>query len=628
MKRKRFNTRRLLRLGWPCAVLLVLSFVILRERIGLTLEEFSTGVKESFADRLYLVSDEEFSESVRQETDCLVLSDSNNQQSNVMLPHMEVVLRDMRVAYDGVDLSTAALPDLESYSKIVITTSDLSVLGDGITVLCDWVEKGGGLMNTGTFINDVYSDILAAKAGGLNVGEGKWVKTCGIQIASDFMMNSGGREFWFDEPMESSMELSLDGKCRVHVKEAEMDYPVLWERDYGKGRFVIFNQVLGEKSCRGFLCAAYSLLGDFCVYPVINGSAFYMDDFPSPIPSGEGKYIEEEFGVSINSFYTNIWWPNMLELEEKYGILHTGLIIEMYSDEVELPLERNEITERFTFFGNMLLNHGGELGFHGYNHMPLVLEDYDYKGMYDSYRKWKSQEAMQGAMAELKIFSEKLFPDARFSVYVPPSNILSQEGREAMKSVWEDLKVIASIYYTADVEYSQEFEIAEDGIVETPRITSGTMINDYQTLTAFSELNFHYVQSHFLHPDDVLDEDRGAENGWTVMYESLKEYLEYIYNTAPDIRNLTGSGMGEAVREFAKLSVQAEVKKGILYVNLGGFYEEAYLMIRLNEGTPGEIEGGELTHLTGNLYLLHATEDAIEITLTLPETNGNNAICF
>ena len=39
-------------------------------------------------------------------------------------------------------------------------------------------------------------------------------------------------------------------------------------------------------------------------------------------------------------------------------------------------------------------------------------------------------------------------------------------------------------------------------------------------------------------------------------------------------------------------------------VKLDNFYDEAYIMIRMNEGTPGNIEGGELTHITGNLYLL------------------------
>ena len=39
------------------------------------------------------------------------------------------------------------------------------------------------------------------------------------------------------------------------------------------------------------------------------------------------------------------------------------------------------------------------------------------------------------------------------------------------------------------------------------------------------------------------------------------------------------------------------------------------LMIRMNEGTPGNIEGGELTHITGNLYLLRAKEKSVKIEI-------------
>jgi hypothetical protein len=35
-------------------------------------------------------------------------------------------------------------------------------------------------------------------------------------------------------------------------------------------------------------------------------------------------------------------------------------------------------------------------------------------------------------------------------------------------------------------------------------------------------------------------------------------------------------------------------------------------MIRMNEGTPGNIEGGELTHITGNLYLLRDKREISE----------------
>ena len=95
-------------------------------------------------------------------------------------------------------------------------------------------------------------------------------------------------------------------------------------------------------------------------------------------------------------------------------------------------------------------------------------------------------------------------------VYVPPSNILSEEGRQILAEDFLDIQAVASIFYfEGEYEYSQDFAVAgEDGIIETPRIISGLIIDPYMETAALSELNFHFVNSHFLHPDDVLDEDR------------------------------------------------------------------------------------------------------------------------
>ena len=123
--------------------------------------------------------------------------------------------------------------------------------------------------------------------------------------------------------------------------------PIIWTNDYGKGRIGIVNEVITQKYQRGFLALAYSLLEDVFVYPVINASAFYLDDFPSPIPAGNAEYIKRDYGVDVASFYANIWWPKMMEWEEKYGIVHTGMIIENYSDEVEAPFYGDKATARF-----------------------------------------------------------------------------------------------------------------------------------------------------------------------------------------------------------------------------------------------------------------------------------------
>lgn len=81
--------------------------------------------------------------------------------------------------------------------------------------------------------------------------------------------------------------------------------------------------------------------------------------------------------------------------------------------------------------------------------------------------------------------------------------------------------------------YEQEFEVAEDGIVEQPRIISSAVIDDYMQLCAFSELNMHFVNTHFMHSDDLLDEDRGAALGWETLKENLDRYMGWLYTSAP-----------------------------------------------------------------------------------------------
>ena len=272
---------------------------------------------------------------------------------------------------------------------------------------------------------------------------------------------------------------------------------------------MVVNLGIYVKAVRGIFSAAYSLLSDCTIYPVINGSAFYLDDFPSPVPGGNGEYIYRDYGINVRDFYANIWWPDILALAEKYGVRYTGVVIENYGDQTDGVIEHQMETSRFQYFGNMLLRHGGEIGYHGYNHQPLALGNVKY-GDILPYNTWADTEAMENAMTELLQFCREMYPEASMSVYVPPSNVLSEEGRQLLAAKCPEIRTIASNYFTGEFAYEQEFEVAEDGIVEQPRIISSAVIDDYMQLCAFSELNMHFVNTHFMHSDDLLDEDRGA----------------------------------------------------------------------------------------------------------------------
>ena len=72
-----------------------------------------------------------------------------------------------------------------------------------------------------------------------------------------------------------------------------------------------------------------------CIRDRINGSVFYLDDFPSPVPGGDGTYVRRDYNTNIADFYSNIWWPDMMSLAAEHGVRYTGVMIENYEDETD-----------------------------------------------------------------------------------------------------------------------------------------------------------------------------------------------------------------------------------------------------------------------------------------------------
>ena len=163
------------------------------------------------------------------------------------------------------------------------------------------------------------------------------------------------------------------------------------------------------------------------------------------------------------------------------------------------------------------------------------------------------------------------------------------------------------------IAYEQEFVVEADGVISTPRITSGCIIDDYQILVALSELNFQFVQSHFTHPDDTMDVDRGAELGWKYMSGCFEQYLDWVYRSAPGIRNVTGSGMGRAVERYDRLTLAREYTDEGIRLKLGSFSGEASFLLRINNGTIERTSGCSFEHISGSMYLLTAVSDEVMV---------------
>ena len=552
-----------------------------------------------------------------QKPTCLVITDSDQDSVDDVKDQFDQILLDMKIAHRDVDIATDgadAIPSLTSFDRVIVLMPSLDGLGTHLTDLMSWVSAGGSLMLGMTPDNSNYLQAIASKLGIESAGY-DYATAESIVPSEDFMLG-GGERYEFSDPFDSSLSVSLRETAHVWAKTGDAGTPLIWSNDCGCGHTVVCNIGIYDKVMRGFYASAISLLGDATAYPVINSAVFYLDDFPSPVPSGDGTYIKRDYGLSIADFYTKVWWPDLQKLAQKYGIRYTGVMIENYEDAVnQTEPARQPDTTQFRYFGGMLLQMGGELGFHGYNHQPLALWDIDYGTLYD-YKTWKNKETLVASLNELIAFQDEVLPNAHGSVYVPPSNILSVRARKLIGTDVPRIKTIASTYFEdgTDLPYVQEFGVASDGIVEQPRIVSGGMVDDsYMRLAAVSELNMHYVSTHFMHPDDLLDPDRGSKEGWEIYKGGLVDYLEWLTKSAPDLRRQTGSECSGAIQRFSSVTVSVDTSADAWTLSLGNFHDEAWLMFRANNGEPGAVTGGEITHLTGDLYLVKATDKTVTI---------------
>ena len=544
----------------------------------------------------------------------LLVIDSSQEGVSDAESMLDRVLLDMKVPTVTVDLAQGdEIPTLKQYQTMVIAMPNLDPLDEHVLQIMQWVKKGGGVMFAMTPEKTGYLDVIGPQIG-IESSAYKYVVTEGITPSKDFMLG-GGQTYMFSDPFKSSLSVVLNDRAQVEAVSSNGRTPLVWRSSVESGTAVMCNIGIYVKMVRGFYASAFSLLSSAMAYPVINSAAFYLDDFPSPVPSGNGKYIKRDYNMSISEFYSQVWWPDLVRLAERYGIRFTGVMIENYGDDTKNDPVRQTDNTQFEYYGGLLLRQNGEIGYHGYNHQPLVLPNTDYGNEY-TYVQWPNRKAIVDSLNELIAFQKTVLPAATSSVYVPPSNILSSEGRKIIGEDVPQIRAIASMAFPPDssLEYVQEFGVAADGVVEAPRIVSGSMVNNsYMRLAAVSELNMHYVSTHFMHPDDLLDEDRGAKEGWKKYYQGLENYLDWLEQSAPSIRMQTGTECAAAVQRFSGLTVSMTTSDDSWDLHLGNLTDQGWLMFRANNGTPGRVRGGSLTKLTGNLYLLKATSATVHI---------------
>ena len=156
------------------------------------------------------------------------------------------------------------------------------------------------------------------------------------------------------------------------------------------------------------------------------------------------------------------------------------------------------------------------------------------------------------------------------------------EGREALKKAWPDLTVIASLFIedTTNASYVQEYEIAPDGIIEMPRVTSGYTERQFDRWAEANVMTSLGIYSNFLHPDDAISDDRSYNMTWEEIYKGFEDNMARVENTYPWLRSKTSTEAALEMARVMKTDMNWTVSDAGIEGELSGQGAETFFILR------------------------------------------------
>lgn len=480
--------------------------------------------------------------------------------------------------YTKIPYSTIDINDFNTYQKIEPTTRVLCVyetegLEDiAIEAILNFVAKGGTILFTRQNRDERLGYMLGLKPGSIMEMDST---AYGFHFKKAFLPGLQGFSHDDDKSLHEGFKAAnFSERINVLATAANnTDYPLFIENKIGKGRVVLYNSVgRFTKNTRGLLFSNVLLGLEGIPYPVANTATIFLDDYPSPLYNIYKEPIQSEMDKTVASYVTDVWWPDMKQYAKEENIKYTAYVTFDYNAYVTPPFTFKEwdknafekegvFQQKSSWLGRDVYNSGHELGFHGYNHVSLLKED------------WKQTEymvtALKSARKKWKILDFKALPIS----YVPPSNYIDSIGLAKLKEGMPSIKYIQSTYLGVREEGgNREFDPDpyNDYFFGYPRITSGYILEPKNILALESLYLFTGIWTHFVHPDDVYQipsksneatsghyEYRNKHNlnwrsseGKKGLFDRFKEDLASFKQRHPMVRYLNATESSNLVKDW------------------------------------------------------------------------------
>ena len=184
-----------------------------------------------------------------------------------------------------------------------------------------------------------------------------------------------------------------------------------------------------------------------------------------------------------------------------------------------------------------------------------------------------------------------------------------------LKESIPSLVTISSLYSEdgSNRAYVQEFEIASDAVVEMPRISSGYVPNDSNEWEMANAITSIGVFSHFIHPDDVISEDR-SHGTWTEMEQAFEHFMKDAHTRYPWLQAMNATDAAYHIANILHSQVTFNYTATEINGTIEHFNQPQSFVLRTLHPVR-EMKNGDFEKIDDNTYLITAQKENFTILL-------------
>ena len=382
--------------------------------------------------------------------------------------------------------------------------------------------------------------------------------------------------------------ISADEKETMGLNNEDMP-AIRWRSGIGTGKvFAVNGNYMMDNTAIGILDAMVYESEEYALYSVINAQNLLFTGYPDITNENEDN-LSGIYGMNSIQFCRDILWPSFVAIAQKNNWKITTFISVKQSVFTSAQPDLDELISYLKYINEESGEAGITLGrMDGNDFASYIRED---RSILDGWGMKYQYVAGYVEMEDISKLKALISRSGELQVFRDIRTVVGEYERNSQTVGWISDEIT---YQNATTNAKQH------------RDSDSLLLKSMETSLGYSNIQID-IQP-VLWPESKEDE-------WQTIAEKVGANVDTFWKPFNAFEKTTISESDTRVRDFLNGTVESERKGNELFIKTTDYASDAYLLLRAHGEIPVEMNGGSITKVEEDCYLLTVSEENAVVKL-------------